>query len=79
LEKENLTSALQDGVLTVTGVRLWNALHSESWRNREAAAKAFATFINTDPLPKYRPAEGQLSLFKASILIAKVSCLDKLL
>ena len=37
-DSDALKNALNDGTLLVTGVRLWNAIHSESWRHREAAA-----------------------------------------
>lgn len=33
----------------VSGVKLWNALHSETWRYREAAAQAFLDFLNDIP------------------------------
>lgn len=35
---EALRRALSDGTLLVVGVKLWTALHSETWRHREAAA-----------------------------------------
>lgn len=35
---EALRRALTDGTLLVVGVKLWSALHSETWRHREAAA-----------------------------------------
>ncbi len=35
---EALRRALSDGTLLVCGVKLWSALHSETWRHREAAA-----------------------------------------
>ena len=35
---EALRRALSDGTLLVVGVKLWSALHSETWRHREAAA-----------------------------------------
>ena len=38
LEYEFLNRALGDGTLLVCGAKLWNALHSDSWRHREAAA-----------------------------------------
>lgn len=48
---EALRRALSDGTLLVVGVKLWTALHSDSWRHREAAAQAFFDFIS-GPLPK---------------------------
>ena len=35
---EALRRALSDGTLLVCGVKLWSALHSETWRHRESAA-----------------------------------------
>jgi len=35
---EALRRALSDGTLLVVGVKLWTALHSDTWRHREAAA-----------------------------------------
>jgi hypothetical protein len=32
---------------------LWNALNSEGWRHREAAAKAFLKFMEAEKLEKY--------------------------
>lgn len=33
------------GYLTIFGARIWNAIHSENWRHREAAAQAVLNFI----------------------------------
>lgn len=33
------------GYLTVFGARIWNAIHSENWRHREAATQAVLNFI----------------------------------
>jgi len=33
------------GYLTIFGARVWNAIHSENWRHREAAAQAVLNFI----------------------------------
>ena len=38
LTHESLVYALNEGTLVVSGVKLWNALHSDTWRHREAAA-----------------------------------------
>jgi len=38
LDQSQLNAALTEGTLVVAGVKLWNALHSEQWRHREAAA-----------------------------------------
>ena len=38
LQYDFLNRALSDGTLLVCGAKLWNALHSDSWRHREAAA-----------------------------------------
>jgi len=40
-------NALNDGTLLVSGVKLWNALHSDTWRHREAAALAFLDFVSS--------------------------------
>ena len=48
LDNEILRRALTDGTLNVSGVKLWNAIHSETWRHREAACEAFIRFLN-DP------------------------------
>jgi centrosomal protein CEP104 len=52
LEIEVLNRAMSDGTLMVTGVNLWNALHSENWRHRQAACEAFRNFLKTNPLPQ---------------------------
>jgi hypothetical protein len=41
-----LAIAHNDGTLNVAGVRLWNALHSDAWRHREAAAQAFLDYVS---------------------------------
>jgi hypothetical protein len=80
LGKETHAGALESGVLLVTGARLWNAMHSELWRHREIAAKAFATFLATEPpLPKYQTSEGSALLFQSALAIAKICAEDKLL
>jgi len=45
LNVEALKSVLEKGLLDVCGVRLWNAIHSESWRHREAAGTAFLQYL----------------------------------
>ena len=40
-----LRRALRQGVLTVTGVRLYSSLIGDDWKMREAAVKAFLEFI----------------------------------
>jgi hypothetical protein len=40
-----LRRALRQGVLTVTGARLYSSLIGEDWKMREAAVKAFLEFI----------------------------------
>jgi centrosomal protein CEP104 len=74
---EALRRALTEGTLLVVGVKLWSALHSETWRHREAAAQAFLDFC-TGPLnPKY---EGKTKkLFLAACDVAQQACRDKLL
>jgi len=65
----------------VCGAKLWNALHSDSWRHREAAAQAYIDYLESDKIrQKYlQDNKGKRTLFKATMMIAKVSCLDKLL
>ena len=50
---EALRRALTDGTLLVVGVKLWSALHSDTWRHREAASQAFLDFCSKPLLPKY--------------------------
>lgn len=74
---EALKRALTDGTLLVVGVKLWSALHSETWRHREAAAQSFLDYISNPILPKY---EGKSKkLFLAACDLALQSCRDKLL
>ena len=63
------------------GAKLWNALHSESWRHRDAAAQAYLDYLESDKIrQKYlQDAQGKRTLFKATMMIAKVACMDKLL
>ena len=65
----------------VCGAKLWNALHSDSWRHREAAAQAYLDYLESEKIKsKYlKDNQGKRTLFKATMMIAKVSCLDKLL
>lgn len=79
LDIEVLRRALSDGTLTITGVKLWNALHSDNWRHREAAVEAFSQFLS-DPKglpPKFKNATKEL--FLATLDIAMIACRDKLL
>ena len=79
LDTEILRRAYSDGTLSISGVKLWNALHSESWRHREAACQAFVEMLND---PKGLPEKYQKStreLFLATCDIAKIACRDKLL
>jgi hypothetical protein len=74
---EALRRALTDGTLLVVGVKLWSALHSETWRHREAAAQAFLDFCSKPLLKKY---EGKTKkLFLAACDVAQIACRDKLL
>ena len=41
----NFKRAESDATIKVTGVKVWNSLHSENWRIREAAITAFLNFI----------------------------------
>lgn len=40
-----LRKALRQGILTVTGVRLYSGLIGDDWKMREAAVKAFLEYI----------------------------------
>lgn len=77
LDHEALRKALSDGTLLVCGARLWNALHSSTWRHREAAAQAFLDFLDAPLLPKYQGKTKKL--FLAAMEIGRVACMDKLL
>ena len=50
---EALRRALSDGTLLVCGVKLWTALHSDTWRHRESAAHAFLEYIQQPLKKKY--------------------------
>jgi hypothetical protein len=39
-------TSLGDQTLQVCGNKLWNCLHNDNWRNREAAGKAFLDYLN---------------------------------
>jgi len=58
---------------------LWNALNSEGWRHREAAAKAFLMFMEAPKLDKYKDKDGANQYFRACMHVAKLACNDKLL
>jgi centrosomal protein CEP104 len=77
LDHEALRKALSDGTLLVCGAKLWNALHSSTWRHREAAAQAFLDFISGPLKEKYIGKTKKL--FLAAMEIARVACMDKLL
>jgi hypothetical protein len=47
-----LRRALRQGILTVTGVRLYSAIICDNWKLREAAVKAFLEFVE-NPLVNY--------------------------
>jgi hypothetical protein len=74
---EALRRALTDGTLLVTGVKLWSALHSEIWRHREGASKAFLDYLSAPMQPKF---DGNTKkLFLAACDVALQTCRDKLL
>lgn len=50
-DKSRLERAKRQGILTVTGVRLYSSLIGDDWKMREAAVKAFLEFIE-NPLVK---------------------------
>lgn len=60
----------------MAGIRLWNAIHSENWRAREAAVVAYANFLNKLP-PKY--SKDTKKLFQATVDLAKIALEDPLL
>ena len=48
----NFNRPESDSTIRVVGIRLWNSLHSENWRIREAAITAFINFVkDKDKLP----------------------------
>ena len=81
LEYEFLNRALGDGTLLGGGAKLWNALHSDSWRHREAAAHAYLEYLSSEKASKkyLQDPAGRRQLFQATMMVAKVACLDKLL
>ena len=79
MEQDTLRRALGEGTLLVTGVNLWQAANSDTWRQREAAFEAFHEFLKD---PKGLPKKYQVStksLFLATADLAMVACRDKLL
>lgn len=70
-----LRKALKQGILTVTGVRLYSALICDNWNMREAAVKAFLEFIENPLIPRY--FNKTLPLFLACIEISKFAVEDK--
>ena len=50
LQYDFLNRALSDGTLLVCGAKLWNALHSDSWRHREAAAQAYYDYLESEKI-----------------------------
>lgn len=76
LEHSVLKRALHSGTLLVTGVKLWSALHSESWRHRDAASRAFLEYLQAPIKPKYIGKTKKL--FRAAIDVAREACNDKL-
>ncbi|MCQ2820067.1 MAG: hypothetical protein MJ252_22600 [archaeon] len=72
-----LRRAHRQGILTVTGVRLFSALIGEDWKMREAAVRAFLDYIENPLLPRY--VGKTLSLFLACIEVAKYTTEDKVI
>jgi hypothetical protein len=79
LPKEALESALNEGTLEVTGVRLWNALHSEAWRHREAAAQAYLDYLSDSSRLPLKHSKTPDNLLDATLTITKLALQDKLL
>jgi centrosomal protein CEP104 len=72
-----LRRAHRQGVLTVTGVRLYSALIGDDWKMREAAVKAFLEYIQNPLLPRF--IDKSFPLFRASIEVAKLASDDKVI
>ena len=72
-----LRRALRQGVLTVTGVRLYSSLIGDDWKMREAAVRAFLDYIQNPLLPRY--INKTFPLFKACIEVSKLTCDDKVI
>jgi len=49
----NEDSHIPKDTLEVCGVKMWNALHSESWRHREAAGTAFLQYLEAPLVLSY--------------------------
>jgi centrosomal protein CEP104 len=77
IENNILRRALREGVLNVSGVRLFSSLLSDDWKMREAAVKAFLEFIENPLIPRYE--NKTQPLFLTSIEIAKRACEDKVI
>jgi centrosomal protein CEP104 len=75
IDINKLRRAQRQGVLNVSGVRLYSSLMGEDWKMREAAVKGFLEFIENPLIPRY---EGKtIPLFQTCIEIAKYACDDK--
>ena len=79
LELELLKNAYSSGTLQVVGVKLWNAIHSETWRHREAAAEGFYQFLTSKNGIPDKYIKDRVPLFGACCDVAMVACRDKLL
>jgi hypothetical protein len=66
---EALRRALSDGTLLVVGVKLWSALHSETWRHREAACKAFLDYVSGPLNPKYEGKSKKIFLAACDVAL----------
>ena len=72
-----LRRALRQGVLTVTGVRLYSSLIGDDWKMREAAVRAFLDYIENPLNARY--LNKTFPLFQAAIEISKLTCDDKVI
>ena len=72
-----LRRALRQGVLTVTGVRLYSSLIGDDWKMREAAVRAFLDYIENPLNSRY--LNKTFPLFQAAIEISKLTCDDKVI
>ena len=66
---EALRRALTDGTLLVVGVKLWSALHSETWRHREAGSKSFLDYISGPLQQRYEGKTKKIFLAACDVAL----------
>mmetsp|Transcript_23089 Transcript_23089/g.35758 ORF Transcript_23089/g.35758 Transcript_23089/m.35758 type:complete len:345 (+) Transcript_23089:1299-2333(+) len=79
LEKEVKRRPDSEGTLNVSGIRIWNGLHSDSWRYRDAAAEAYMAFLTQQGGLPTKYEQKTKFLFLATCELAMMACKDKLL